>query len=375
MDVNADVQVACARSTHPRERFFIQRETGMRADQSRKLAVRSLLDKRECTVRFRQVPRRPRPADCDRSPHSTSHAAQPNRRDAIFERRQTSIDRLRRSMMIDERRRAAAHRRERPNHATRSHAFERMRPIQSPPDELQNLMKVGRRLRRRRHPGRERRIQMRMPIDQPRHQHRAAAINGFILRLGSNALRRPQQFAHPSCRKSPALDHRRIKLHEHRIAKDSSHATTSFDRIHRICRIDRIKNQVEVLQPFTNPRESCRSCYPVYKELSTPVRSLSAVISRSHSSTWENISVQKSASHSSIQVLDRPLLLLDPREILQIVNRLAVGIRQLAEMIVGDRFEIAAKAPSRRRAVVRPTPCSLLFRAGCRTAASNRSGR
>ena len=125
--------------------------------------------------------------------------------------------------MIDERRRAAANRGQRADLAADFDAFERVCPIEPPPDELQNLVKVPRRPRRRRHPGRQRGIQMRVAIHQPRHQHRAAAIDNFIARLPQL---RPHRRHNPPVRHAQVarFDPRRIELNEQRIAEECGHA-------------------------------------------------------------------------------------------------------------------------------------------------------
>ena len=125
--------------------------------------------------------------------------------------------------MIDERRRAAAKGRQRADLAADFDAFQRVRPIEPPPDELQNLMKVPRRPRRRRHAGGQRRIQMRVAVHQARHQHRAAAIDNFIARLGNNVRTDADNVAIRDAQIA-RLDPRRIELNEQRIAKESGHA-------------------------------------------------------------------------------------------------------------------------------------------------------
>ena len=201
----------------------------MSTDHPRKLAVRSLLAFANVPFVFREALLRfVRPIAV--GDFITQHASAADRRDAIFEHRQTSFDRVRRGMMIDERRRAAAHRGQRANQAAHFDAFERVRPIESPPDELQNLVKVRGARGGAGIPAASAEYRCVCPFTNPGINTAPPQSTISSLRLGSNIAPDAQQSSHPSCRKLPALDPRRIKLNEQRIAKKSCHATTSTDR-------------------------------------------------------------------------------------------------------------------------------------------------
>ena len=75
------------------------------------------------------------------------------------------------------------------------------------------------------------------------------------------------------------------------------------------------------------------SPFVVYRFFSTPVAALNSSMSWSHSATWlgSKTLFQKSSSHSSRSSSLVLALLLDPGEILEVVQRLAVEVGQLAE--------------------------------------------
>ncbi len=201
-----------------------------------------------------------------------------------------------------------------------------MRPIQSPPDELQNLVKVPWLPRRRRHSRRQRRIQMRVTVHQTRHQYGTATINGLVTRRGNNVCSDYDNtpIGHAQIAR---LDQRRIKLNEQRIAKKSRHSENIT-----LC--------------------DCQSWF------NTPVRSLNAFNLPIPFVGLSKRSLPEFWIPQFAQFIGRAALLLDPREVFEIVKRLAIEIRQFAQMVGHDSIEITGLIVHRPlvgiRAVLRP---------------------
>jgi hypothetical protein len=125
-------------------------------------------------------------------------------------------------MMIDERSRSAANGGQCTDNAAHLDAFRRMGSIQPPPDELQNLVKVSRSPRRRWHSSSKRGVQMCVAVHEPRHQHRAAAIDDLIPRHADNICTNANDLAIHDAQIS-GFDPRWVKLHEQSIAEESGH--------------------------------------------------------------------------------------------------------------------------------------------------------
>ena len=125
-------------------------------------------------------------------------------------------------MMIDERRRTAAHGRQRTDRAAGARAFERVCPVETPPNIFQYLVEIGRRFRRCRHSHGEGSIKMRMAIDEPRHQHCAVAVDDFIA-LCSDSVFAYRDDSATVLAEVARLNRRWVELYESRVFEVSCH--------------------------------------------------------------------------------------------------------------------------------------------------------
>ncbi len=233
VDVNTDAHAMGEFHTID-ERFFVERETGVSANECRESAIGPQLAFFDVAFVFVE-PLPPFAGAVAVGDFITQHTAAADRGDAVFERREAAVDRVGRGVVVDERGRAAAERGERADLAADFDAFERVGPIEPPPDELQNLVEVFGRPRRGRHPGGQRGIQMRVAVHQAGHEHRAATIDDLI------AGRRGGIFADVNNLSTgnaqiAAFDPRRIELNKQCVAKKSGHAgvfTTETQRAWR----------------------------------------------------------------------------------------------------------------------------------------------
>jgi hypothetical protein len=76
-------------------------------------------------------------------------------------------------MVVDHRRRAGEQRVQAADEGRRAHTVQVERSVEAPPDPLQDLEKVLRRLEPVRHAAREGRVEMRVCADVARHDHAA----------------------------------------------------------------------------------------------------------------------------------------------------------------------------------------------------------
>ena len=128
--------------------------------------------------------------------------------------------------MIDQRRCPAVERGQGTDLTTRLDAFARMGAIQSPPDELETLMKVARCLGWWGHAGRQGRIEMGMAIDQARHQDGTVTIDDFVV-LGRNDFRTDGHNLTFFLPEVSDLCSERVELNQDRILKAGRHHSSS----------------------------------------------------------------------------------------------------------------------------------------------------
>ena len=148
-------------------------------------------------------------------------AAEPEPVERVGDHVERSVDGVRRGVVIDHGRRAGEERLHAADERRRAHSVQVERPIEAPPDPLEDLEEVLRRFEPVRHAAGERRIEMRVRADVARDDHATGAVACFAR---ARCVRRDPPLVD---RERPERHRRRVeRLDDGRAGERDRHAVT-----------------------------------------------------------------------------------------------------------------------------------------------------
>ena len=174
VDVETDPELRCGAGACG-ERLVAERERCMRADEPARQRRPLVAHPREEAPVLRDAGGRAlRPVAVGRL--VAEHRAEPERPQRVGDHVERAVDRVRRRMVVDERRRSREQRLHPADERRGAHGLLVERAVEPPPDPLEDLEEVPRRLERVRHPARERRVEVRVRADVPGDDDAARAV-------------------------------------------------------------------------------------------------------------------------------------------------------------------------------------------------------